>query len=587
GIFQLESGGMTSFMKNLRPTCFEDIVAGISLYRPGPMDSIPTYIANKKDPSRIKYIDPSLEPILSVTYGCMVYQEQVMQIVRDLGGYTYGRSDEVRRAMGKKKIDVMEREREYFIYGKLDENGNVEVPGCVRKGIPEEAANEIYDQMVTFAQYAFNKSHAAAYAVVACETAYLKAHYPAEFMAALMGSVMSDSAQIAKYIRNCTEMHIEVLPPDVNESEKKFVATKDGKIRIGLMGVKNVGEGVVDAILAMRKEKGPAENIFKFINNVDITQMNKKAVECLIKAGAFDSMNPNRAQYLGIYEQLMDSASSDAKKTVSGQLSLFQEASEIMQATEAMIPLPNVANFPKDILIGMEKEMLGVYITGHPLDDYTEQIQRIATVTAEDLHHAADPENHSASAEAEGGQPGAEEGEDGGSFKTIRDGQEVTLAGIITSCKTLITKSSKMMAFVELEDLYGAVEVVVFPKTYDTCKDILKEDAVVAIHGKVDFKDEELPKILANRITALRPDNGDEAGPRRESVRLRIPEYTNEETALTRIKEIMGRHPGEVPVIIYSEATGKKFKAASALWVDGSNAFMDEVIRLLGSENVK
>ncbi len=596
GVFQLESGGMTSFMKNLRPTCFEDIVAGISLYRPGPMDSIPTYIANKKDPSRIKYIDPSLEPILSVTYGCMVYQEQVMQIVRDLGGYTYGRSDEVRRAMGKKKIDVMEREREYFIYGKKDADGNVEVPGCISKGIPEAAANEIYDQMVTFAQYAFNKSHAAAYAVVAYETAYLKAHYPVEFMAALMGSVMGDATQIAKYIRNCADMGISVLPPDVNESEKKFTATKDGRIRFGLQGVKNVGEGVVDAIIAMRKEKGPVENIFQLVNRADITQLNKKAMESLIRAGAFDSLNPNRAQYLGVYEQLMDSASSDAKKTVSGQLSLFQENSEIMQAPEAMIPLPNVANFPKDILIGMEKEMLGVYISGHPLDDYAEQIKRIATVTSEQLHHAADPENHhEAGTSEEDAVPASAEKAEAADAEApeqetphveIRDGMDLTLAGIVNSCKTLLTKSGKMMAFLEIEDLYGALEVVVFPKTFESCRDVLKADAVIAIKGKLDFKD-DVPKVLANKITALRPDNGRETAQRRESVRLRIAEYMNEETMLARIKEIMSRYPGEVPVIIYSQASGKKFKAASALWVDGSDDFMESAIQLLGSENVK
>ncbi|NLT48963.1 MAG: DNA polymerase III subunit alpha, partial [Clostridiales bacterium] len=299
GVFQLESSGMRQFMMNLRPDCFEDIVAGISLYRPGPMASIPTYIENKKKPQHIKYIHKSLEPILSVTYGCMVYQEQVMQIVRDLAGYTYGRSDLVRRAMSKKKRDVMEQEKQYFIYGKEDDSGTIEIKGCIRNGIPERAAEAIFGQMESFAEYAFNKSHGAAYAVLAYETAYLKTHYPVEFMAALMSSVMDDSVQIAKYIRNCKEMKIEVLPPDVLESAKKFTVSK-GKIRFGLLGVKNVGEGVVDAIIRMR-EKDPPQDIFQFIQRIDIREVNKKAIESLIKAGAFDCLNENRAQLMAVY----------------------------------------------------------------------------------------------------------------------------------------------------------------------------------------------------------------------------------------------------------------------------------------------
>ena len=305
GIFQLESAGMTSFMKNLKPDCFEDIVAGISLYRPGPMASIPTYIDNKKNPEGIKYIHEKLRPILAVTYGCLVYQEQVMQIVRDLGGYSYGRSDLVRRAMSKKKMDVMLQEKEYFINGKTDEEGNIEIMGCIRNGVPKEAAEEIFNQMVSFAEYAFNKSHAAAYAVVAYETGYLKAHYPVEFMAALMTSVMGDSDSISKYMRNCSEMGIKVLPPDVNASQKKF-SVNEGKIRFGLLGVKNVGEGAIDAIIEAREEKGLPEDIFQFIENVDIHRVNKKAVESLIKAGALDCFSENRAAHEEVYESLLN-----------------------------------------------------------------------------------------------------------------------------------------------------------------------------------------------------------------------------------------------------------------------------------------
>ncbi|HKM28613.1 MAG TPA: DNA polymerase III subunit alpha, partial [Anaerovoracaceae bacterium] len=356
GIFQLESGGMTQFMKSLRPTCFEDVVAGISLYRPGPMDSIPKYIANKKNPAGVKYATPKLEPILGVTYGCLVYQEQVMQIVRDLGGYSYGRSDLVRRAMSKKKMDVMLQEKQYFIHGKDDENGNIEIMGCVRNGVSEKAASEIFQDMVSFAEYAFNKSHAAAYAVVAYETGYLKTYYPVEFMAALMTSVMHDPRQIAKYIRNCNDMGIEVLPPDVNKSGKKFTV-EDGKIRFGLNGVKNVGEGPVDAIIKAREEKGLPEDIFQLINNVDISEINRKAIESLIKAGALDCLSENRAAHMAVYEGLIDSAQNNAKKNVAGQISLFQ-TSEELQVDAVAGKLPDLKNFSKDIILAMEKEML-------------------------------------------------------------------------------------------------------------------------------------------------------------------------------------------------------------------------------------
>ena len=321
GVFQLESAGMTQFMKNLRPDCFEDIVAGISLYRPGPMGSIPTYIENKKNPEKISYIDKKLEPILSVTYGCLVYQEQVMQIVRDLAGYTYGRSDLVRRAMGKKKMDVMLEEKQNFIYGRDNEDGSVDIKGCIRNGVSEKAAEEIYSQMVTFAQYAFNKSHAAAYAVVGYETAYLKTHYPVEFMAALMTSVMGEPKHIAKYMKNCAEMGIEVLPPSVLGSNIKFTV-ENGKIRFGMMAVKNVGEGVIREIIRAREEKGRATDIYRFIENLDIHEINKKAIESLIKAGAFDCISENRAQLLAVYENIIESAQNSARKNIAGKKSI-------------------------------------------------------------------------------------------------------------------------------------------------------------------------------------------------------------------------------------------------------------------------
>ena len=485
GIFQLESGGMTQFMKNLKPDCFEDIVAGISLYRPGPMASIPTYIENKKHPHNIAYIHKSLEPILSVTYGCLVYQEQVMQIVRDLGGYSYGRSDLVRRAMSKKKMDVMLEEKEYFIHGKTDDDGNVEIAGCVRNGVPEDAAEEIFNQMVSFAEYAFNKSHAAAYAVLAYETGYLKVHYPAEFMAALMTSVTGDANSISKYMRNCQEMGIQVLPPDVNESDKKFSVT-DGKIRFGLSGVKNVGDGVIDAIIEARETKGIPSDIFRFIENLDVHKINKKAIESLIKAGALDCFDPNRAAHIGIYESLIESAQSSAKKNIEGQLSLFQLAADTMEESNVVNRLPAVKNFEKSVLLAQEKEMLGVYLTDHPLREFEEQIAKMTTVTAQDLADVMDSE------------------ENGSQHSFVRDGMQAVMAGIITGKKTLITKNNKMMAFLNIEDLYGAVEIVVFPNIYDRYSSILQEDAIISVTGSINFKEGEMPKLLAENIVDLR-----------------------------------------------------------------------------------
>jgi DNA polymerase-3 subunit alpha len=558
GVFQLESSGMRQFMKNLRPDCFEDIVAGIALYRPGPMQSIPTYIENKKNPSKIEYIHKSLEPILSVTYGCIVYQEQVMRIVRDLAGYTYGRSDLVRRAMSKKKRDAMETEKDYFINGKKDEEGNVEIVGCVANGISKGAAEEIYAQMVSFAEYAFNKSHAAAYAVLAYQTAYLKAHYPVEFMAALMDSVIGDSDQVAKYIRDCEKMKIEILPPDILESRSKFTV-KDGKIRFGLLGVKNVGQGVADAIIRMREEKACPKNIFQFFNNIEICEINKKAIESLIKAGAFDSLNENRAQLLAVYESLMDSANNDYKRTIKGQLSLFEENSDIMQDCGYSNELPDVKNFSKNILISMEKEMLGVYITGHPLEDYASKINKIETVTTEDILDEEHNEN-------------------------IYDGMRVTLAGIISDKKTLVTKKNNLMAFIQLEDLVGSIEVIVFPNIYERHKDLIDEDSIVVIKGTINCKEDEAAKILADQIFPLEGYSEESLN---TAIKLKIPIVMDEEAVLREIKDILLKHPGDTPVLIYLESARKCLKAETSLWVRPSNEFFRALEEVLGNENIK
>ena len=571
GVFQLESGGMTQFMKNLKPTCFEDIVAGISLYRPGPMDSIPKYIENKKHPEKITYVTPELAPILDVTYGCLVYQEQVMQIVRDLGGYSYGRSDLVRRAMSKKKHKVMMEEKEFFINGKLDEQGNVEIPGCIRNGIPREAAEIIFEDMVTFASYAFNKSHAAAYAVVAYETGYLKKYYPTEFMAALMTSVIGDSKQIARYIRNCIDMGIEVLPPDVNKSFKKFTVS-DGKIRFGLLGVKNVGEGAIEAIIKAREEKGLPGDIFRFISNVDISQVNKKAVESLIKAGAMECFTSNKAAMLSCFESLMESAQNEAKKNIEGQMSLFQMDGGGMpgmsRGLELGSRLPDVKPFTKEISMSMEKEMLGVYLSDHPLNDYVNQMKRLSTVTCDDIIHA-------------------EEDMAQGAVNTrIRDNMKCSICGIVTTRKTQITKSGAMMAFIGIEDLYGTAEIVVFPKVYEKVSHLTEIDSVIRISGTLNFKEDEAPKILADDIREILPDS--EAGIQapKAMIKLRIPQGMDNKITMDMIKTALGRHPGEEPVSVYIYLpSGKTLK--SDMKTEPSGSLKNQLIGLLGFDNVK
>lgn len=522
-----------------------------------------------------------------------------MQIVRDLGGYSYGRSDLVRRAMSKKKADVMMKEKEYFIFGKTDDAGNIEVPGCIRNGIPEKAAEEIFNSMVSFAEYAFNKSHAAAYAVVAYETAYLKVHYPVEFMAAVMTSVMGDSGQIAKYIRNCNEMGIEVLPPSVLESDAKFTV-KDGKIRFGILGIKNVGEGVARAITEMRREKGLPKDIFQFVNNIDTREVNKKALESLIKAGALDALNENRAQHMAVYEMLLESAQANSRKNIEGQMSLFQMAGaeEVMENASIGGTLPDVANFSKDQLSAMEKEMLGVYLTSNPLDDHIDTIRKVTTATSDEIAEAAD--NH---------EPGSGE-------NRIKDGMTVTIAGIVNGRKTLITKSNTMMAFADVEDLYGSMEVIVFPNVYERCRHLIEEDKIVVITGTVNFKEEEAPKILANNVigieeaeaaggvlpkglnmersggsaravdTAVKSASGSALTDSDRIVKLRIAGARPEDT-LSYVRYLMGEHRGNIPVVIYFEGVDKGMKAARNLWVDGSDELKNKLEQVLGTDNVK
>ena len=599
GIFQLERPGMTAFMKNLRPDCFEDIVAGIALYRPGPMASIPTYIDNKKHPDHVEYVDEALRPILGVTYGCMVYQEQVMQIVRDLGGYSYGRSDLVRRAMSKKKMNVMLEEKEYFINGKTAEDGSIEIQGCVRNGVSKESADEIFNQMISFAEYAFNKSHAAAYAVLSYETAYLKTHYPVEFMAALMTSVMGNTQSTALYIRNCRDMGIEVLPPDVNESGKKFTVVydgadrneKNGKIRFGLMGIRNLGDGPIDAIIDARQQKGRPADIFRFIENLDIHRVNKKAVESLIKSGAMDCLGPNRAAHLSIYESLLDSAQSSAKHNIDGQISLFQiNAHELGESTANA--LPDVKNFDSGELLAQEKEMLGVYLTAHPLDEYAETISRNVSVTSKDLAEVQETE---------------EEGYSG----SITDGMKAVMAGIITGKKSIITKNGKMMSFVEMEDMFGSIEVVVFPNVYERCSSLIVEDKIISVSGTINFKEGEMPKLLADTVTDIESIRGEQSQiPTRKQppstaqaaaaasepaglIKIKLPDgdgkHSIEEQnkhVLEKIIEIMKKYPGDYQAIIYYPQGGSR-RTSEDVWVSPCAGFAEEIKAIVGEGNYK
>ncbi len=571
GIFQLESGGMTSFMKELQPGCLEDMIAGISLYRPGPMDSIPKYLSCKRDPANIKYLTPELEPILAPTYGCIVYQEQVMDIVRKLGGYSYGRADLVRRAMSKKHADEMAREREFFINGKLNEDGTIDVPGCIRNGIDVTAANTIFDEMTSFAAYAFNKSHAAAYAIVAYQTAWLKCHYPAQFMASLMTYPAGPDA-VAGLIRNAGEMGIKVLPPDVNRSISHFT-TEDGNIRYGLLGVKHVGEGVVEEIIAARNRRMPTD-IFEFVDGLDIKKVNRTGLEALIKAGALDCFPGNKAQKLVSIGDLIDSAQSQAKTALSGQLSLFDMAEGMSIKLERH--LPNAAEFDKKNLLAMEKDMLGMYLTDHPLSEYKEKIGRITDMDTSRLAALyKDPDDED--------DPFASLTQ----VDDIKDGQIVTMAGLITAKKVLLTKKNQQMAFISIEDLYGQIEVIVFPKTFERDRAKLEEDNVVVLKGKLDLKEDGNPKLLADRIELMDDYSGESAGGNRpvkvNMVKIVIPDSFDENEGLAAFKKIAKQHLGDMPVAILVAKTGNKYKLDYNLWVDPSAEFRRKIEEVFGS----
>ena len=517
GIFQLESSGMKSFMKELKPQNLEDIIAGISLYRPGPMDFIPQYIKGKNDKDSITYDCPQLEAILKPTYGCIVYQEQVMQIVRDLAGYTLGRSDLVRRAMSKKKGDVMQRERQNFVYGNEEEG----VPGCIANGISEQVANKIYDEMIDFAKYAFNKSHAAAYAVVAYQTAYLKYYYPVEFMAALMTSVIDNPGKVSEYIYACRQMGIQILPPDINKGEGNF-SVDGGNIRYGLTAIKSIGRPVIDAIIKEREIGGEFTTLKNFIERLSSKEVNKRTIENFIKSGAFDSLAGTRKQKMMIYIQILEQVNQEKKYSMSGQMRLFDLVEED-QKSEFDIPLPDVGEYEKANLFAFEKEVLGVYVSGHPLEEYEERWRKSISATTLDF------------------QPD----EDTGRSK-VRDGSREIVGGIIAAKTIKHTKTNKVMAFLTLEDLVGTVEIVIFPKDYEKNRQYLEEDKKVFVKGRVSEEDESASKLICESII-----------PFEEVKRELWIQYENKAEFLQEERELyqmIGDAEGSDTVVIYCKA---------------------------------
>ena len=550
GVFQLESGGMKSFMKELRPQNLEDIIAGISLYRPGPMDFIPKYIRGKNNASTVTYSCPQLEPILEPTYGCIVYQEQVMQIVRELGGYTLGRSDLVRRAMSKKKQAVMEKERTNFIYGNEEE----QVPGCVAKGIPEEVASKIYDEMMDFAKYAFNKSHAACYAVVAYQTAFLKYYYPVEFMAALMTSVIDNSEKVAEYIMVCKSMGITILPPDINQGESGF-SVNGRSIRYALTAIKSVGRPVIDAVVEERRERGPYVNLKDFITRVAQKDVNKKAMENFIKAGAFDSLPGTRKQFMSAYVQIMDHIIKDRKNNMAGQMSLFDLVDD-SQKEEFDVKLPDVGEYSKEMLLSFEKEVLGVYISGHPLEEWEELWKKgITNTTADFMLKEEDGET------------------------VVKDNMSVTIGGMIADKKIKYTKNDKIMAFLTLEDLLGSVEVIVFPKDYEKYHEKLTEDNKVFIKGRVSLEEDKDGKLICERVTPF-----DEV---QRKLWIKFKTRQEYEENVGELYKMLADSDGQDGVVIYIEDPKSMKQLPPNKNVNANEKLISELMGRFGNENIK
>lgn len=570
GVFQLESAGMTSFMKELKPDSLEDIIAGISLYRPGPMAEIPRYIECKRNPDKVKYETPELEEILNVTYGVMVYQEQVMEIVRKLAGYSMGRSDMVRRAMSKKKHKVMEEERKNFIHG-IVENGEVVVPGCIRNGISEEIANKIFDNMMDFASYAFNKSHAAAYAVVGYQTAYLMKYYPVEMLAAMMNSIMGISEKVAHYIGIAESLGIQVLPPDINESYSKFTVNGD-KIRFGLSAVRNVGSNVVEGIVKARKNRGKFESLVDFINKMEPSSLNKRAVECLIKAGAMDGFKVFRSKMLAVHEKLIENISSDKRRNIDGQISLFGATEELKNPE---VRYPEIKEFDKRNILAMEKEMTGLYITGHPLDDYVKSLKVQTTNEISEVYSSSETLDTNETDEIITGIEIFNKG------NSLHDNDRVIFGGILSSVNQKITRNNAIMAFLTLEDLTGSIEVIVFPKTLESVKPLCVTDSLVVVKGRLSIKEDEAPKLICESIEPLEKINS-------SKLYLRLEDSEKAKQFNFYLKELLTEdRKGDTPIYFYASKENKKFRAPRDRWISLESDIKEILIEKLGEENVK
>ena len=550
GIFQLESAGMKSFMKELKPETLEDVIAGISLYRPGPMDFIPKYEEGKNNPEAVTYDCPELEPILKPTYGCIVYQEQVMQIVRDLAGYTLGRSDLLRRAMSKKKQDVMDKERQNFVYGNEDEG----VKGCINNGIDEAIANKIYDEMTDFAKYAFNKSHAAAYAVVAYQTAYLKYYYPTEFMAAMLSSVMDNSSKVAEYIYSCRSMGIEILPPDINEGFSDFSAAGDN-IRYGLTAIKSVGRPIISAIIEEREKNGKFNDIDEFISRTMQHGVNKRAIENFIKCGAFDSFGATRKQMMMVYNDICDSISQENKTAMEGQVSFFDIADD--ETKDAYkVRMPDCGEFDKEQLLEFEKEILGIYVSGHPLDELEDKWKSHITNISIDFNEP-------------------EEGED----PKVKDKSKVTVGGIINTLTKKFTKRGQQMAFITLEDLVGTVEVIVFPRQYEQYRTLMEEGQIIFVSGEAQIEENNDGKIIANNISSF----GDMPSKIWVSFKNK-DEYFEKEK---EFENLLWENHGNDIVMVYLAEEKQVKQMDSKFNVNGSPEFIAKLKEIYGEENVK
>ncbi|KRU26846.1 subunit alpha of DNA polymerase III [Clostridium sporogenes] len=557
GVFQLESAGMTSFMKELKPDSLEDIIAGISLYRPGPMAEIPRYIANKNNPLNIEYQTEKLEPILSVTYNCIVYQEQVMQIVRDLAGYSMGRSDLVRRAMSKKKHDVMEQERRNFIYGNEDQG----VKGCINNGIDENVANSLFDSMMDFASYAFNKSHAAAYAVVGFQTAYLIRYYPTEFIAAMLNSVKGDNDKVSFYVNFAKTLGIEIIAPNINESYSNFTV-KDNRIIFGLTAVKNVGEKGIDNIVLSREQKDKFIDLSDFFNKVDTSIINKRLVESLIKAGAFDCLKVYRSKMLAVFEKIMDGIQKQKRNNIEGQVNLFMD---IMDNKESSIDIkyPNIKEFDKKYILQMEKEMTGLYFSGHPLEEYEETLKIQTSHLISDIIPKESLEGNLVD-----------------TISSIKDGDKVVVGGMITHVSKKLTRNNDMMAFIVLEDLYSSIEVIVFPKIFNMARNIINEDEVVLLKGRVSLREDEQPKLICEFMEPLVKINS-------EKLYILVEEKKDIKLKLQETKGVFLQHKGNIPVYFCTNKERKKFRIDRELWVNGSRELMDNLRNMFGENNVK